>query len=205
VPAVTSGTRARRQHIIPRFLINAFSSRSKGKAQHAYLFRRGAPGRECNTRTLLTERLFYGEPNETGVEALLQLDEDRFAPTHRTVLATGRLSEGELHVLLDFVGHLAVRGVHFRCGVAEAASEASQEMRRVLTSDQTARFIADSVLPNRLFGETAFAPACCGFPISRRTPRTACASCGGTRRCSKVLMCPQAWFSTWLAMPSMGS
>ena len=142
------GTRTKGQHILPRFLLNAFASRSKGDERYAFLFRRGRSAVETNTKNIGKEHLFYGEPDQTGVETALQVAEQQFARAHRAVINRRAIDDDTLKTLIDFIAHLAIRGGHLRHGFAGAASEFLVSIRETLSSDRTADFIQHEILAN---------------------------------------------------------
>jgi uncharacterized protein DUF4238 len=146
----TSGTKPRTkgQHVLPRFFLNGFASRSRRKKtrrgvreeHHAFLFRADEPPCEPNTRDLAKNHLFYGEPAETGIEDALQRNETTYATVIRRVRDKGRAPDEDLGILLELIGHLAIRGAHVRDGFADIAGDLFNGVTSILSTPTAEEF-----------------------------------------------------------------
>ena len=109
----------RRQHFIPRFLLNNFASRKNGGEVFVWMFRRGVSPKEVNTRNLGQERDFYGHPESSELEFRIAEHENDFAPIVER-LRKGDLGNCDLELVRAYIVHLMIRTRHVRLG-AQAA------------------------------------------------------------------------------------
>ena len=83
----------KRNHYIPRMLLNRFASRTEGKKHWIWQTGQDGQSREISTRDAAVGSLFYGE-SSTGVERALSEVESRIATVLRRLDEAGEsLSE----------------------------------------------------------------------------------------------------------------
>lgn len=109
----------RRQHFIPKFLLNNFASRKNGDEVFVWMFRRGISPREVNTKNLAQERDFYGHPESSALEFRIAEHENDFAPIVQR-LRQGDLETCDGELVCGYIVHLMIRTKHVRLG-AQAA------------------------------------------------------------------------------------
>lgn len=97
----------RRNHFIPRFLLNRFASRIEGKKYWVWQVSPSDPPIEISTRDAAVAPRFYGNP-ESGIEDAFASVETRFGQTLIAIDA-GESPQGHSEDLRQYVWTLAVR------------------------------------------------------------------------------------------------
>lgn len=130
------------QHVLPRFLLTGFTAFTKKKQKYTYLFRSGySQGVPTNVLDAAKRRLFYGEPQATGIETALQEEENRYAPAVYRTRETGTIAERDLETLFDLIANLSIRTHHLRAGLSSAARRAFEAVQEVFTGEQAAQIV----------------------------------------------------------------
>lgn len=128
----------KRQHIIPRFLMKGFASRFDGDKVFTWVYRKGVPPFEGNTKNINVERYFYGKEGEElyadGV--ITNLERDRFSP----LVDELRNKEGSVDFLsleiADFISNTIVRTKNFRNSFFEMSENISQRLDEYLAASK---------------------------------------------------------------------
>jgi Protein of unknown function (DUF4238) len=124
----------KRNHFIPRFLLNRFSSRREGKKHWIWQLNRSGPPKEVSTRDAAVSDYFYGG-QETGVEDAFTNVEGRFGAL-LGALDRGEQPENHSEDLCLFVWTLAVRTRAVRGQMGEAVNDLFDQMATTITPDQ---------------------------------------------------------------------
>lgn len=110
-----------RHHILPRFLLKGFASRSEGGKIYTWVYPRNQTPVEANIRRVGVEKYFYGKQGELSVDDDLTKFEGKYAP----LLDQLREHIGEIGVpdqnIAKFVTHLAIRTKHLRESMRESS------------------------------------------------------------------------------------
>src|SRR5690606_10028228 len=120
----------------------------RGREGVAWYFRRGAEPIDTNTKKIGKRNLFYGKPEETGIEDALQRRERFYAATVRKAIEAGALLDEDLETLFEFIGSLAIRTDHFREGMVETSERMMSGVENALTSPAAEEFYQKNVVEN---------------------------------------------------------
>jgi hypothetical protein len=121
----------RRQHFIPRFLLNNFAYRKNGDEVFVWMFRKGVLAKEVNTKNLAHERDFYGHPESSELEFRIGEHESQFAPMVER-LRKGDLRKGDDEMIRHYIAHLTIRTKHVRAGAQAAIAEFIDKAREAV-------------------------------------------------------------------------
>lgn len=121
----------KRQHYIPRFLLNRFSSRSSGKKFWIWQFCKERPHIEISTRDVAVGTKFYGDSQVE--DALAQL-ETRVAKVLRAI-DSGEALDKYSEELRWLVYMLSVRTRSLREHIAKASTHFMDEFSKSITTD----------------------------------------------------------------------
>ncbi len=107
-----------RHHLLPRFLLKGFASRTQEKKVFTWVYRKGVEPRELSTKDVGVEQHFYGRDGEPNAdEEITLLENSHYAPLLER-LRTKSNQAGVVEVyeplLADFVSHLCTRTKNFR-------------------------------------------------------------------------------------------
>ncbi|MDP2047225.1 MAG: DUF4238 domain-containing protein, partial [Deltaproteobacteria bacterium] len=69
-----------KQHILPRFLLKGFTSRTEGEKKFTWVYPRNSPPVEANIRKVCVEKHFYGKQGELSVDEDITKFENEYAP-----------------------------------------------------------------------------------------------------------------------------
>ncbi len=103
-----------RQHIIPRFLLKGFASRSEGNNIYAWVYKKNAQVYESNITNIAVEKNFYDKDDGSSADAEItgaEGDLARLVDDLRVVASAVELNEPRIP---DLIAHLEVRTKHFR-------------------------------------------------------------------------------------------
>ena len=103
----------KRQHFIPRFLQQGFTSRVTNKGEFTWVFRSGTSPFETNTRNIGVESQFYTNDGDEQADILITEVENEFSILidHLRAGTTSYLSDPKLP---QFIAHLEIRTRHLR-------------------------------------------------------------------------------------------
>ena len=97
----------KRNHYIPRFLLNKFASRSQGPTFWIWQIRADGATAEVSTRDAAVSRMFYGA-RELGIESKYDLQENIISPIISAIIS-GESPSSHHEKLRVFLYHLSVR------------------------------------------------------------------------------------------------
>lgn len=149
----------KRQHFVPRFLQAGFASRRERDEVFTWVFRKGRPAFECNTRNVGLEGEFYTTPGDTAADDAITDAEGPFSSlvTSLRDSPVGPVSRPEIPAL---IAHFEVRTRHIRQSLLQAGNEFVSQMASFL-GDQNAfgeylerKFRTDPTLLRRPLAET---------------------------------------------------
>lgn len=119
-------TTKKRNHYVPRFLLNNFASRSRdGKKHWVWQYRKGEAPKEVSTRDVAVSAFFYGR--DSAVEEALAQVEQRIKPVIDLIVA-GEPAARFASELATFAYLLAVRTRALRFQMADSAREVAIEL-----------------------------------------------------------------------------
>lgn len=124
----------RRNHFVPRFLLNRFKSRADGKKSWVWQLSPDGKPIEISTRDAAVATQFYGG-SETGVEDALAVAEARFART-LSALDAGEPARDHAECLRELVWNLAVRTRAFRRQFENVAERLTTKVIETITSEE---------------------------------------------------------------------
>ena len=137
----------KRNHFIPRVLLNRFATRKQGAKRWIWQFQRDSEPREISTRDVAVRSYFYGR-RDTGVEDAFVPLESR-AGTFLRSIDGGEPVESWSEVAREFVYTLGVRTDALRAQVAEAGDRLLDQLA-ASTETSDAKRAARSALHARL-------------------------------------------------------
>lgn len=129
----------RRQHYVPRFLLNRFASRVEGDRRFVWQFARERPPLEVSTRDVGVASNFYGS-SATGLEDSLATAESDHAKVLRRI-DQGDSPEIYAEQLRDLMWTLSVRTRAMRHRLAEFGNIALKALASTLDSESAERAI----------------------------------------------------------------
>jgi hypothetical protein len=133
----------RRNHFVPRFLLNRFASRTDGKKSWVWQLSRDREPIEISTRDAAVATQFYGG-SETGVEDALAVAETRFSRT-LSALDAGESAHNHAEGLREFVWNLAVRTRALRKQFEDVAERLTTKVIETVTSDEVGDALAQFI------------------------------------------------------------
>ena len=128
-----------RQHILPRFLLKGFASRSDAQEVFTWVFRKGGNIFEANTKNVAVEKHFYTQPANTSVDDEITELERVFAR-----LLDSLRNENDGFKITDpsvpeFVSHLTSRTKHLRDSFIEATGDMTKILSDYLADERNVR------------------------------------------------------------------
>ena len=124
----------KRNHVIPKFLLNRFSSRQNGNKHWIWQIERSGKPKEVSTRDAAVSNYFYGG-QETGVEDAFANVEGRFSALLRS-LDWGDPPMNHSEDLRLFVWTLAARTQAVRGQVSGMANDLLDQVTTTITPEQ---------------------------------------------------------------------
>src|SRR5688572_19177912 len=100
-----------RHHILPRFLLKGFASRTDGQKAFTWVYRKEGDPFEASTRDVGVEKHFYGKAGETDVDGRITAIETQYANLVDD-LRTRKAGEVSHLPVAELVTHLWVRTKH---------------------------------------------------------------------------------------------
>lgn len=131
----------KRQHDIPRFLLNGFASRTEGENSFVWCFRKDSQPFETNTLNIGLQKFFYGEPDADSLDALITNElEDKHAECVARVRKDRNLtSSSDEETLVEFVHSLALRTRNLRDILQKGVTAILNELYAVVSDADVAR------------------------------------------------------------------
>ncbi len=113
-----------RHHILPKFLLKGFASRTQEKKVFTWMYRKGAKPCELSTRDVGVEQHFYGRDGEPNADdEITLLENSKYGPLLERLRTKSTLT-GVVEVyeplVADFTFHLCTRTKNFRESVYQS-------------------------------------------------------------------------------------
>lgn len=109
-----------RQHILPRFLLRGFRSRTSGDQTYTWVQRKGEPPFESNILNVSVGRKFY-EGSQEDVDEDITTLENRFAPIIERLRQESSSRTISLSEIPEFIVHLLIRTKNLRDSFLDAS------------------------------------------------------------------------------------
>ena len=132
------------QHTIPRFLLNGFASRTREVEAYVWLYRKGNPAVEANTKKVGAERYFYGRAGELNVDEKITAVEPRHAELLTDLREHTPMSRVDDDRVPALISHLSLRTSAFREAIGDAVRYAMEEFWGFARSDEMVAKLLDS-------------------------------------------------------------
>lgn len=146
-----------RQHILPRFLLKGFASRTSKNEVYTWVYKKEGQCYETNIINVAVQKYFYGEEGDGTVDEKITDFESEVAPLLDELRSVKNSKSIPGEKLVDFVAHLEVRTKHLRDSLCQPGQVMAEEFRenaadienikKVLSSDPT---IMDNAYENQL-------------------------------------------------------
>ncbi len=118
-----------RHHILPKFLLKGFASRTEGKAVFTWVHRKGGKVFEASVVDVAVERHFYGKDEEFNLDESITEIESGFGALLDQLRREANGFELPPTTIADLVTHLSIRTKHLR----ESFVETSENLLGLLT------------------------------------------------------------------------
>lgn len=123
----------KRQHDIPRFLLNGFASRTQGENHFVWCFRKDKLPFEPNTLNVGLQKFFYGEAGPGTLDDLITEKEGAYAGCVARIKNERTLAASEEEILVEFVHSLTIRSRHLRDTIQHGFNTTFGELASVFT------------------------------------------------------------------------
>ena len=125
------------QHILPRFLLNGFASRTAAKKCFSWVFRKDTRPKEISTKDIGVVTRFYGTPRETDADTPITALEGELASWVNAWRTESNGHSADITKSARLVGHFMVRSQVLRENFVESARVLVQQLRsRLADGDQ---------------------------------------------------------------------
>src|SRR2546421_3400407 len=104
----------KRQHVLPRFLLKGFASRTVGEKVFAWVYRKHGSPFETVIENISVEKHFYGKDGEITADDTITDLESGYAYLIDTLRQQRHGYEIPDSTVSEFVTHLAIRTHHLR-------------------------------------------------------------------------------------------
>lgn len=129
-----------RQHIIPRFLLKGFASKTVGKEVFTWVFRAEGKRFESNIINVGVEKYFYGKDGDDTVDDEITDIEREFAILLDKLRAYDHGMKIVSPKIAEFICHLAIRTKHLRDSLIESTSGLANTLTTYLADAENFRF-----------------------------------------------------------------
>ncbi len=163
-----ANSEAKRQHTLPRFLLQGFASRSTNDEHMSFVFRADRPPFETNIKNISVERFFYGKDDDT-LEIPLSKHEARIAPVIQRLLSSTEVGQEEAAELSRFVAVLAARSRPMRLAVGDVLELGIEKVFARLDPNSLRLMARNRVHQDPAYAEN-LARRCWGLPIGAPLP-----------------------------------
>jgi Protein of unknown function (DUF4238) len=119
-----------RQHILPRFLLKGFASRTNAKEIYTWVYQKPKNVFETNIKNVCSERQFYDEEAGLCVDTKITGQEGKFAFLLDEIRNSEVIVESEVPMIAAFIAHLALRTKHLRDCFRESSELLMNELFR---------------------------------------------------------------------------
>ena len=97
----------KRQHFVPRFLQQAFSSRLDGDTLLTYVYRKGKSPFETSTRHVGVGNYFYSKSNDSFLDDLItEAEQQKYSGLVRQLRIDGDLGSVETQHIAEMMAHI---------------------------------------------------------------------------------------------------
>lgn len=131
----------KRQHFIPRFLLDGFASHRSGDEVFAWVYRKDRAPFNTNTRNIGVEGSFYNDGSDSEADDLITTGEQAFS----ALLARLRATSGPIQDsdgIANLIAHFEIRTRHVRQSYANAAGSLLER----LLCDETQPLLVQQLL-----------------------------------------------------------
>lgn len=131
----------KRQHYIPRFLLDGFAFRTQGDNSFVWCFRKGSPAFDLNTLNVGLQGYFYGEPGKGSLDDFITNELEAKHSSCIFRLRKDRIlkTSDDEETLIDFIHSLVIRTEHPRSTMQTGFSSILNELYSVATDPEAAR------------------------------------------------------------------
>ncbi len=117
-----------RQHVLPRFLIRGFASRTERNQTYCWVFRKDSEPFETNIGNVAVAKSFYTGAGDTDADDLITGAEGRFSATVRQLRELGKTSKIEDETVPELIAHFEIRTRHVRETLLDATNTFMHEL-----------------------------------------------------------------------------
>ncbi len=131
-----TGSKPKRHHLIPDFLIRNFAIDSESSTKQVWHYIKGKEQpHKTNTKNVFAQNNFYTGPDESiDIEQQLSEKENSYARTVAQVLETRELEPTDITTLIDFIHNLHSRG-HIRDQMHDLVKKIHTPLSKVLAGE----------------------------------------------------------------------
>lgn len=131
----------KRQHHIPRFLLDGFASRTQGDNSFVWCFRKGSPPFEPNTLNVGLQSHFYGDPGKGSLDDFItnELETKHSGCVSRLRKDRALKTSDDKEILINFIHSLVIRTENPRSTMQTGFSSMLNELYSVVTDPEVAR------------------------------------------------------------------
>lgn len=117
-----------RQHILPRFLLKGFASRTNKREVYTWVYQKDVKCYETNIINVAVGRKFYGEEGEGTADGKITDFEGQFAPLLDQMRSLKHGEDVERSEAAEFVSHMEIRTKHIRDSFQNSVGLLSDEL-----------------------------------------------------------------------------
>lgn len=123
-----------RQHILPRFLLKGFASRTNKNKVYAWVYQKDGRCYEPNIINIAVGRKFYGEDGEGTADGKITDFEGQFAPLLDQMRSLKHGEEVDRLEVAEFVSHMEIRTKHIRDSFQKPTEIMANEFGKIVSS-----------------------------------------------------------------------
>ena len=139
-----------RHHILPRFLMKGFASRTDKDSVFVWVYRKNANPFESNTVNISVEKHFYGRDGEVNADDEITKIESEYV----SLINNLRNTTSDLDVcdpkIAEFIAHLSIRTKNVRNGLLNTIDVFTDRFTEVLTKPATLENLVKMIKPHLL-------------------------------------------------------
>lgn len=129
----------KRHHVLPRFLLKGFASRTESADSFVYLYRKESGPFETNTKNVSVVTHFYGKEGEVNADDGITEAEGDFASLINTLRECNDGESIDSDSIVEFVVHLSGRTKHLRDSLIESTGSMMGKFTDVLSDEKQLR------------------------------------------------------------------
>ncbi|MBU2516733.1 MAG: DUF4238 domain-containing protein [Proteobacteria bacterium] len=123
-----------RQHILPRFLLKGFASRTNKNKVYAWVYQKDGRCYEPNIINIAVGRKFYGEDGEGTADGKITDFEGQFAPLLDQMRYLKHGEEVDRSEAAEFVSHMEIRTKHIRDSFLKPVKIMANEFGQIISN-----------------------------------------------------------------------